>query len=239
MTDADRSDPLTPDAIVDYPLERALRGYNAKQVDDLLDRLADQIEQLTLELRLADQRAEAAESRIAEAEETESTLRRTLVTAQRTAEDTVAEAQERAARIVVEAEEKAEKILADLEDQTAARREAAEQHVERLERNSEVRVAAAEERVRRLRALAGELRVAIREQLDRHRALLDDLAEIQAERTLDVPLAEEDAAETPGDADLSDDEGDLPPGQSDDDVVADGDDIFGRLLGGSRHDHDD
>lgn len=186
MTDpTDPSTPLTPEAIVDYPLERTLRGYNTKQVDGLLDRLADQIEQLNLELRLADQRAEAAEARIAQVEELESTLRSTLVTAQRTAEQTLGDAESQAARIVAEAEERADKTIADLEAETAARRADAEQHVERLERNSEVRVAAAEERVQRLRDLAAELRVTLRGQLDRHRALLDELADVQAERAPD------------------------------------------------------
>jgi len=223
MTDApDPAAALTPDAIVDYPLERAMRGYSTKQVDGLLDRLADQVEQLLLERELADQRAESAETRIAEVEETEATLRRTLVSAQRTAEDLVAEAQTKAARLVVEAEERAEQILADVESAASERREAAEQHVERLERNSEVRVAAAEERVRRLRALAGDLRAAIREQLDRHRALLDDLADIHAERT-------------------SDEDPDIPTTVSDEDSDGPDDeaDIFGRPLSGSPPDSDD
>jgi cell division initiation protein len=197
MTDAtDPSAPLTPEAIVDYPLERTMRGYNTKQVDDLLDRLADQIEQLNLELRLADQRAEAAEERVAQVEELESTLRSTLVTAQRTAEQTVRDAQDQAARLVDEAQERADKTIADVEREAQARRTDAEEHVKRLERNSEVRVAAAEERVRRLRELAGELRSSIRGQLDRHRALLDELADVQAER------APEDAGSSEGEPDL-------------------------------------
>ena len=96
-----------------------LRGYDPEQVDDFLDRVADGVEQLQQQLRAATERAVRAEGSAAEHAETEVALRRTLVLAQRTADEVVKEAEERAGAIVGDAERRAADIVA------AAEREAA------------------------------------------------------------------------------------------------------------------
>lgn len=89
-----------------------LRGYDPAQVDDLLDRVAGGIELLQQQLRDALNRAARAEREAAESAEADQALRRTLVLAQRTADEAVADARETAARLEAEARDEAEKIVA-------------------------------------------------------------------------------------------------------------------------------
>jgi cell division initiation protein len=120
---------LTPQALHDVEFREARRGgYNTRDVDDFLERVAIGVGQLQDRLREAYHRAEASEARLGEAQrqvedmqrrgpgttfdqpvpqpqpqvqvhqpgpsETDETLRRTLVLAQRTADATIKEAQE-------------------------------------------------------------------------------------------------------------------------------------------------
>ncbi|MBW3562629.1 MAG: DivIVA domain-containing protein [Actinobacteria bacterium] len=130
---------LTPDDIVNYPLKQSLRGYSISQVDELLDQVADELERMRAELEDRDRRLARAEHRADELEETEATLRRTLVTAQRAAEDTIEEARQRA-----------EELIED------ARREAAQAHEEAL-REARRREEALRRRYERLRGKVAEL----------------------------------------------------------------------------------
>jgi cell division initiation protein len=134
---------LNPDDIVSYRFKQSLRGYAIDEVDDLLDRLADQVERMTAELAEARERAQAAEVQAAAVRETEATLQRTLVVAQQAAErnladaaaqaeSTLATASAEAERVRFEAEQAANEVRAEaaataaraLEDaQQAARRE--------------------------------------------------------------------------------------------------------------------
>ena len=164
---------LTPNEIADYPLRTGVRGYRVEQVDELLDRVADRIEALERELASTRQRLEDAEGRAQEASATEATLKRTLVTAQRAAEETVAEARTEAATLRSEAEEQADQLLSsaraeadELRAQAADRLRDADEQAERVRRD-------AEDDVRRLRQVAEQFRSRLREHLDAHAALLD------------------------------------------------------------------
>lgn len=99
---------LTPDQIVNYELKQAVRGYSMKQVDDLLDRVADELERHRAEAADLRERLARAEAALAGASETEQTLKRTLVTAQRAAEQALEDARVRAAELLDEAEREAE-----------------------------------------------------------------------------------------------------------------------------------
>jgi cell division septum initiation protein DivIVA len=100
-------------------------------VDDFIERVAGGVGQLQERVREAQARAEAADGRVAElqreleearrrpmspeAAETDETLRRTLVLAQRTADATVKEAKEEANRVLSEAREEAARTRAEAE----------------------------------------------------------------------------------------------------------------------------
>lgn len=147
---------ITPQLLKDIKLSDSFRGYNKDEVDELIERVGAAIVQLQTRLRDALERADAAEARAASAgavggaaprSESEETLRRTLVLAQRTADAaiaeanaeaarTVAEANEHAARTVAEANERASRLLSDAEAQAAALRSETEAEVRRIAEES-------------------------------------------------------------------------------------------------------
>ena len=126
---------------------QSLRGYNADEVDDFLDELATQFEELIRENQRLQKAAESAPAAPASPvavvaapapvqeqpqdsgsynepqyfKNLEQTLRETLQSAQRIADDTVAEARKKANQMVAAAEEKAADIesKAKLEAETA------------------------------------------------------------------------------------------------------------------------
>ncbi|HET9612186.1 MAG TPA: DivIVA domain-containing protein, partial [Acidimicrobiales bacterium] len=117
---------LTPQTLHAVEFREARRGgYNTRDVDDFIERVAGGVGQLNERVREAQARADAAEARLVEAQreldevrrrpaapvpevsETDETLRRTLVLAQRTADATIKEAKEEANRVLSEAREEA------------------------------------------------------------------------------------------------------------------------------------
>lgn len=166
---------LTPDDIVNYPLKQAVRGYSVPQVDELLDQVADTVERLVAEADELRHRLRQSEDRLATASETESTLKRTLVTAQRAAEQSLDEARERAAELVEEAHREAAGIVEE------ARLDAQELHVEALKaaraEEAEIRRRrqALEGHIEALRTFEREYRARLRGQLEDQLRILEEV----------------------------------------------------------------
>lgn len=116
---------LTPELLRTVEFNDAKKGgYDHDEVDEFLDRaaadLARQHERLgEVEGRIAaaERRADEAEAQAKDHSDSDETLRRTLVLAQRTADAAVKEAQDDAARIVGEARQKADGMIASAEEQ--------------------------------------------------------------------------------------------------------------------------
>lgn len=166
---------LTPDDIVNYPLKQAVRGYSVAQVDRLLDRVADEFERIGAEWRDLRARLARCEEQLAATSETEGTLKRTLVTAQRAAEQSLEEAKARAAEMLDEARSEAAGVVEQarlaaeslrVEAVQAARAEEAEVRRRRQE---------LEAQVESLRVFEREYRTRLREHLDQHVRALDEL----------------------------------------------------------------
>lgn len=169
---------ITPQLLKDIKLSDSFRGYNKDEVDELIERVGAAIVQLQTRLRDALERAEHAESRAANAgtrSESEETLRRTLVLAQRTADAaiaeanteaqrTLAEAHEHAARTVAEANERASRLLTDAEGQASMLRAETETEVRRIAEESRAPLV---DDIRELERVRGFLRDDI-ELLERH-----------------------------------------------------------------------
>jgi cell division initiation protein len=174
---------LSPDDIVSYEFrQQKVRGYDIAQVDEVLDRLADQVERTDRELDDLRRRLRESEARLAAALETETTLKRTLVTAQDAAERALAEAREQADELRETAERAIDEQLARAREEartlvTDAQREARSE-VETAQRQR----AAIEGRLASLR----ELEQRHRSSLERHlRAQLDELEQLA--RDQDAP----------------------------------------------------
>jgi DivIVA domain-containing protein len=129
---------LTPQTLHAVEFREARRGgYNTRDVDDFIERVAGSVGHLNERVREAQARADAADARLAEMQrelddvrrrpavapvaavpepsETDETLRRTLVLAQRTADATIKEAKEEANRVLSEAREEAARTRAEAE----------------------------------------------------------------------------------------------------------------------------
>jgi len=109
----------------------ALRGYNHDDVDELLERAASTIDGLGQRVGELTERVNQIESEATRGRETEEMLQRTLLLAQRAADEAVEEARADAQRILEEAQEKAGEVITDAERN--ARREM-EEESRRLQR---------------------------------------------------------------------------------------------------------
>jgi DivIVA domain-containing protein len=113
---------VTPRELRDLDIREKFRGYDPNDVDDLLERAARSIEKLESQVRDLQQRADSGAVDTAKSRENEETIQRTLILAQRAADEAVAEAQAKARQILGDAESKASTMVSEAE--TNARRQA-------------------------------------------------------------------------------------------------------------------
>jgi cell division initiation protein len=85
----------------------AWRGYNQEEVDDFLDRVAEALERTQRENAQLNDRIAELESLVAQARDAEEVLKKTLMNAQRAAEEAIETAREKAEKMISEAESRA------------------------------------------------------------------------------------------------------------------------------------
>ncbi len=93
--------------------KNGFRGYEANQVDDFLDEVADEFERTFAENQRMSEEITTLQERLQQFEELESSIREALVHAQQVARDLRRNAGKEAELIVREAKEQAHRILAD------------------------------------------------------------------------------------------------------------------------------
>src|ERR671933_430686 len=93
--------------------KNSLRGYDANQVDDFLDEVADEFERVFAENQRMSDEMTVLHERLQQFEELEASIREALVHAQQVAGDLRRNAGKEAELIVREAKEQAHRILAD------------------------------------------------------------------------------------------------------------------------------
>ena len=111
---------LTPDVLRGIEFRRKGRGYDIDDVDAFREQVEVWVGEAQTRLREATTKLDEAEKRAREAEErsrtnveSDETIQRTLLLAQRTADSAVAEAEETAGRKVAEAEAEAERLTTE------------------------------------------------------------------------------------------------------------------------------
>lgn len=231
---------LTPEVLHEQEFRAARRGYDMREVDEFLERVAVAVAQLLEQLKAAVNEADAAKERIGvleqelrdtrgpSAEESEETLRRTLMLAQKTADSTIAEAEEKAAKIASRAEQQAAFVIreaneaaerARIQSESQARRAGEEtrrrmlEEITALERTRE----ALSSDVRTLRRYLDDQRTRMRTAARDLQRLADDptaLKEFDAPKTSDASLADLDL-------DLDGETGDPTQVPSDEDAAID------------------
>ncbi|HUH07470.1 MAG TPA: DivIVA domain-containing protein [Egibacteraceae bacterium] len=121
---------LRPEDIEHQVFKEKWKGYDPDEVDKFLDRVSERLQDLARERDRFAERVRELERQSAEAVHDEGLLKRTLVTAQKTADEAVAVARQQADELVATTREQAEQTLLEARQQseelvTEARREAA------------------------------------------------------------------------------------------------------------------
>ncbi len=185
---------LTPQDIEAQVFREKFKGYDQDEVDAFLDRVSDQLGSLVRERDELSQRVRTLESETAESVEDQGLLKRTLLTAQRSADETVArataeaesateEAERRAAETMQDAERQSAELVADARSQadqllSEARRESAYAHETSTAELERVRTAVAD-----LQRFRSEYQQRVRGVIAEQLALLDRAGDVP-----DLPL---------------------------------------------------
>lgn len=106
---------LTPREIQEKQFHDAFRGYSHEEVDMFLDEVALSFERTYRENQEFHHRFKELEEQLHQARSTEDMLKKTLLTAQKTAEEAIEEAKQKAQGMVAGAERKALEIVANSE----------------------------------------------------------------------------------------------------------------------------
>jgi cell division initiation protein len=102
---------ITPSDLYNIKFKRALvGGYEAKEVEELLERVGDALEALATEVRSLRERNEDQKASLEEYRQIEATLRSALVSSQKFSEDIIAAAQREAHTLLEEARLKAAQL---------------------------------------------------------------------------------------------------------------------------------
>ncbi|NLC42810.1 MAG: DivIVA domain-containing protein [Clostridiales bacterium] len=125
---------LTPMDIHNKEFERSFRGYNEDEVDQFLDNIVDEFEKIYKENMEMKERISILMDQISQFRTMEKTLKDTLVTAQKTADEVTSVAQQKAKLILREAEEQARQIRAN------ANQDVVEANKEQFEIKKQIRI---------------------------------------------------------------------------------------------------
>ena len=106
---------LTPREIQDKQFHDAFRGYSHEEVDMFLDEVALSFERVYRENQEFHHRIREMEEQLHQARATDEMLKKTLLTAQKTAEEAIEEAKQKAQGMVAGAERKAQELIANAE----------------------------------------------------------------------------------------------------------------------------
>src|SRR6478735_5645190 len=106
---------ITPRELRDVEIREAFRGYSRDEVNELLERAAATLEAANERVQQMTERLNTAQSETGHTRETEDILHRTLLLAQRAADEAVNEAAAKARQMVDDAEIQSRRLIADAE----------------------------------------------------------------------------------------------------------------------------
>ena len=104
---------LTSLDVVNQSFKKSIRGYDAAEVDEFLDNVAEALQSYVQKNKELERDLAAKEERLAEYDKMKNVLNEALILAQKSADDRVKSAREAAAKIISDAEERAEDICSD------------------------------------------------------------------------------------------------------------------------------
>ena len=104
---------LTSLDVVNQSFKKSIRGYDAAEVDEFLDNVAEALQSYAQRNKELERDMTAKEERLAEYDKMKNVLNEALILAQKSADDRVKSARDAAAKIISDAEAKAEEICSD------------------------------------------------------------------------------------------------------------------------------
>ena len=104
---------LTSLDVVNQSFKKSIRGYDAAEVDEFLDNVAEALQSYAQRNKELERDMAAKEERLAEYDKMKNVLNEALILAQKSADDRVKSAREAAAKIISDAEANAEEICSD------------------------------------------------------------------------------------------------------------------------------
>src|SRR5436190_2149696 len=122
---------ITPRELRDVEIRESMRGYHRDEVNDLLERAAATIEAAHERVQQMTERMSSIQSEQGRTRETEDILHRTLLLAQRAADEAVAEATAKSRQMLDEAEMSSRRLVADSEAEARRRGETERRRLEK------------------------------------------------------------------------------------------------------------
>jgi DivIVA domain-containing protein len=121
---------ITPRELRDVEIREAFRGYSRDEVNELLERAASSLDTANERVDQMTERLNTAQSETGHTRETEDILHRTLLLAQRAADEAVNEAAAKARQMVDDAEIQSRRLIADAESDARRRGESERRRLE-------------------------------------------------------------------------------------------------------------
>jgi DivIVA domain-containing protein len=121
---------ISPRDLRDTEIHNEMRGYNRDEVNDLLERAASTIDSLNARVNQMTERLNSAQSEAGRTRETEDILHRTLLLAQRAADEAVAEATAKSRQMLDDAEIQSRRLVADSEAEARRKGESERRRLE-------------------------------------------------------------------------------------------------------------
>ncbi|HVM34304.1 MAG TPA: DivIVA domain-containing protein [Actinomycetota bacterium] len=157
----------------------AWRGYNQEEVDDFLDRVAESVERLRRENEMLHARIRELDQAVAASRDTEEMLKKTLVTAQRAAEEAIARAKAKAEELISEADSRARRTEEDAHKRIAEADEDARRKASEIERDLARRRRELDERIEKLRAFERDAHLRLKTFFEQQLKTLDALGAVE------------------------------------------------------------
>jgi len=190
---------LTARHIHEKQFHDAWRGYSQEEVDDFLDRVADQMNRLERENAALQERLRDLDQVMSTSRSTEDMLKKTLVTAQQAAEEAIATARTKAEELVAEAEVRARRANDELKHRVATAEEEVRRKTAEVERQQLARRRETQLSIERLEAFETEIKRRLKAFLEQQLNSLDTLVDKSATATTAAPSpAAPPAVQQPG-----------------------------------------
>lgn len=173
---------LTPLEIQTKEFTKVLRGYDVKQVDTWVQKIKEHYEKLYVENHELKERLAKSEESIVHYRDLEDALQRTLVMAQKSAEDMRTNAEKEAKLMLEQAETAAKAIKQKAEEEAERMVQEAARKAEEMLKMAEERVSAILEEYRRLEKQANVFKVKFKALLEAQLSLVEGkLEEVEEE----------------------------------------------------------